>query len=1103
MQLCLDRNIKKLNSEAIAIQFLSTGDISEIKAGKTRINTLVGNNANGSDTNIYLRVFKNNEIKYSHLMGVNSNSVFNFDNNTAVFKGEFENVTYVLKVNVINNKWFFDVKLNGNGEVCDVIYAQPLMLSAGGSEFYNAQYTDNKVFEDSGYHLCSRYTLNGEFAQVGSLNTTVAYSTDGFQFYGLNYKKDNVIGILKEEHLKNENYQYENILLAVQSEKLILNLDSAKNVVFYGLHESGKTKSTSKCIAKESILADYECVKDVYPETNNFTRVELAVDVNNVLAGLELTQNELNELYPTRILVEEENNELLSFFTPTYEHIVLPTKELKVERTHGHIVFNRQLDFAKPVMASTQYMTGIFNSHVVVGNTNVNKFTSDFRNYLNTFKTSGQRFIIKIKDEYKMLTMPSVYEMGFNYSRWVYKLENDSLVITTYTTDETPEIITTFESNKGVNYDIIILNEITLGENERDSDVLYNKIENGVEFTPSPDSFISSKYPNIKYTMLLDKQFELETDRILFADNQNRNEPFVFITLRNVSSFKLVTLGQRDEEKIISTNMSFELAKTGYETHFNELLNHFKLKLASKNIDVEKYNAITRWYTHNMLTHYSTPHGLEQYGGAAWGTRDVCQGPVEYFLSTQKYDLVRKILKELFRHQYIEDGNWPQWFMFDKFTNIQQLESHGDIIVWPMRTLALYLKTTGDYSILDEKIAYTKKEDFSYTTTKETLLEHIKKEVKYIVNTFIEGTSLPCYGEGDWNDSMQPANKALRSSMVSGWTSILAFETFTMFANEIKTIDSEYSEYLSNISMNIKEDYNKYIIKDGVPAGFGLYKNGEFRHIIHPTDTETKIKYRLLCINRGIISEMYTAEQAKNLYNIAINNLYREDGAILFSDCVTYRGGENTYFQRAEQSSNVGREIGLHYVHAHLRFIEALNKLGKVDKVWEAIDKVTPIQIKDSVSNAVYRQANSYFSSSDANTLDRYEYMEKFEDVKLGKVDVKGGWRIYSSGPGIYINQLISNTLGFAIKNKDLVLAPLLDTKFDGLQFNYMYFGNNITINYIVKNNDCCIKNVKVNGIDVTTEIEINPYGKQTSIIKSCEFEKLLREENNIIDIFI
>ena len=41
---------------------------------------------------------------------------------------------------------------------------------------------------------------------------------------------------------------------------------------------------------------------------------------------------------------------------------------------------------------------------------------------------------------------------------------------------------------------------------------------------------------------------------------------------------------------------------------------------------VARVDEVLPWFTHNAAIHFSAPHGLEQYGGAAWGVRDVCQG---------------------------------------------------------------------------------------------------------------------------------------------------------------------------------------------------------------------------------------------------------------------------------------------------------------------------------------------------------------------------------------------------------------------------------------------------------------------------------------------
>jgi hypothetical protein len=117
------------------------------------------------------------------------------------------------------------------------------------------------------------------------------------------------------------------------------------------------------------------------------------------------------------------------------------------------------------------------------------------------------------------------------------------------------------------------------------------------------------------------------------------------------------------------------------------------------------------------MVHFAVPHGLEQPGGAAWGTRDVCQGPLEYFLTMQKYKIARAVLLEVFSHQILETQEWPQWFMFDKYP-INAGECHGDIVFWPLKCIGDYLEASGNYSILNESLPYRNLEDGQATEKK-------------------------------------------------------------------------------------------------------------------------------------------------------------------------------------------------------------------------------------------------------------------------------------------------------------------------------------------------------------------------------------------------
>jgi cellobiose phosphorylase len=100
------------------------------------------------------------------------------------------------------------------------------------------------------------------------------------------------------------------------------------------------------------------------------------------------------------------------------------------------------------------------------------------------------------------------------------------------------------------------------------------------------------------------------------------------------------------------------------------------------------------------------------------------------------------------------------------------------------------------------------------------------------------------------------------------------------------------------------------------------------------------------------------------------------------------------------------------YVHAHLRYAEAMSVLGDRQGLWDALVVANPIAVGERLGQATLRQRNAYFSSSDAAFRDRYEAYAEWERVKAGEVAVEGGWRIYSSGPGIYVALVIQRAFG-------------------------------------------------------------------------------------------
>jgi 1,2-beta-oligoglucan phosphorylase len=143
---------------------------------------------------------------------------------------------------------------------------------------------------------------------------------------------------------------------------------------------------------------------------------------------------------------------------------------------------------------------------------------------------------------------------------------------------------------------------------------------------------------------------QVHDDSALYADKRSRGLPFVCIDSGAVSQFGLRLMGR--------------LVDAASPPPGEAPLPAWTLPTAGADAAAAQRLAdILPWYRHNALVHYLSPRGLEQYSGGGWGTRDVCQGPLEMLLALGRTAPVRDLLCRVFAAQNA-DGDWPQWFMF-------------------------------------------------------------------------------------------------------------------------------------------------------------------------------------------------------------------------------------------------------------------------------------------------------------------------------------------------------------------------------------------------------------------------------------------------------
>ncbi|RYD46227.1 MAG: hypothetical protein EOP85_07870, partial [Verrucomicrobiaceae bacterium] len=697
---------------------------------------------------------------------------------------------------------------------------------------------------------------------------------------------------------------------------------------------------------------------------------------------------------------------------------------------------------------STAWMNGVFHSMVTQGHVSINRFLSTCHTWLGLFRSHGQRVFIEIDGVWNLLDVPSAFEMTLDSCRWIYRHRGGLVEVVSTAPDNKHELRLTISVREGPPARFLISHHVALNGDDGSQAIpaIWEREGDGVFIRAIPDSDVGRRFPSggFRITPLDGTRVESTAgDELLFADGASRQQPFLcFITAPSRA------VGLVMEGCLVTASVEQS------EGFWNSIGAELRIEAPPASLllpAADRMEEIFPWFIHNALVHYLSPRGLEQYSGGGWGTRDVCQGPVELLLALGHFDPIRDLLCRVFRQQNT-DGDWPQWFMFfDRERGIRPGDSHGDIVYWPLLALAQYLCATGDAELLEERVPYFSHEGSDAAETA-TVRQHVERAMDLIQRRVITGTLLAAYGHGDWNDSLQPAKPGMRDDLCSSWTVTLNYQTFRTMADALRRLgDTARAADLEARAAAILEEFQRVLIVDGVVTGLAYFhKEGHTDYLIHPRDEGTGLRYSVLPMIHAVINDMFTPEQAETHLGLIRRHLLGPDGARLFDWPMAYRGGPQRNFQRAESASFFGREIGIMYTHAHLRYCEALARFGEADAFFHALRQINPVGLRETVPPATLRQANCYYSSSDAAFSDRYEAFQGYDRVKRGEVPLEGGWRVYSSGAGISVRLILQCFLGIREEKSSLVLDPLIPAALDGLKAGLTLAGRRIEVTYRV-----------------------------------------------------
>ncbi len=986
-----------------------------------------------------------------------------------IWQGERGGIAHqvTLQLQADRNVWLWIVQLrNQRSEAlpCDALLIQDLGVGDPvflmNNEAYASQYLDHHVAQHPrmGPLLMSRQNLSqgGRHPWVahGCLDGAEGYATDFLQLLGPAWRDADDLDIPFGTSLPSSRLQHETACAALQSVAATLAPGATVRWTFFGIYREDHPDASG--------AADIPFIEDALPARSGRSRarVRLGAPARSLLLAARcavadsLTGEALRQRYPHRSHCEQRDARLLSWFTgegSDSRHVVLREKERRVLRRHGALLMSgSHLLPDAGTWCVTCWMHGVFGAQLTLGNTSFHRLWSISRDPYNITRGSGLRMLIDTGDGWRLLAVPSAFEMGLTDCRWIYQLGSRTVTVSAFVSGKEPAVQWRAHVD-GPPCRFLVLGHLVLGERElaHASLVEIDFARKRFSFRPEPGGLWSQRYPAAVCHLVTSTPEcieEIGSEELLCA-----GQPLCaggYAVLRSAPTAELAfavvgSLTDPAEAEALAARYSRPVSESvmcaSALAHWRAVTRGIRIVSERSDPTVDALDTTYPWLVHDALVHLTVPHGLEQSTGGAWGTRDVCQGPLELLLALGHDEAARAILRTVFAQQYAQRGDWPQWFMLEPYAAIQEREAHGDVIVWPLKAVCDYLEATADFGFLGEPIAWRREDNLERTATTDPIATHIDKLIATLRQRFVPGTSLIRYGNGDWNDSLQPVDPAQRDWMVSSWTVALLYEQLCRYAEILRRSGRADGARERSLAAAMRADFNRFLIRDGTVAGYGEFspRGGLPALLLHPQDDRTGVRYSLLPMTQAILGALFTPEQVRHHLRLIRTELTFPDGVRLMDRPLRYRGGPQAIFQRAESAAFFGREIGLMYTHAHLRYAQAMALLGVAQEMWDALAVVNPIAVTDRVRQATLRQRNAYFSSSDAAFPDRYQASAEWARVGEGRLPVDGGWRIYSSGPGLYVNLLIAHALGVRRQFGRWIVSPCLPSAPAGVMLQW------------------------------------------------------------------
>jgi cellobiose phosphorylase len=231
------------------------------------------------------------------------------------------------------------------------------------------------------------------------------------------------------------------------------------------------------------------------------------------------------------------------------------------------------------------------------------------------------------------------------------------------------------------------------------------------------------------------------------------SKEFVFILgyIENVEEEKWERKGvvnKRKAEHLIAKYQSIESVSRAFQNlrdYWTDLLSIIQVDSHDAKLDrmVNVWNQYQCMVTFNMSRSASY---FESGIGRGMGFRDSNQDLIGFV--HQIPAKARERILDIAATQFEDGGAYHQYQPLTKRGNNEIGGNFNDDPLWLILSTSSYIKETGDWSILDESVAFDSDESRA-----QSLFEHLKRSFYHVVNN-LGPHGLPLIGRADWNDCL-------------------------------------------------------------------------------------------------------------------------------------------------------------------------------------------------------------------------------------------------------------------------------------------------------------------------------------------------------------